>query len=118
VLPDHNTTTGCALVTVAPPPICVVLAMPRTILNLQANRRTSKNKWISKQHTDLAQRMNPIDTSLGFWIKQTSCLIDSCAHQEVAEAKLTTKQNLSVFWWLLLVYIGGEAARRVRGSKP
>ena len=66
VLSDYNTTRGCALATVTPPLICVVLAVPRTILNPQANQRTSKNKWTSKQHTDLAQRMNLIHTSLGF----------------------------------------------------
>jgi hypothetical protein len=35
-------------------------------LNLQANRRTSKNKGTSKQHTDLAQRINLIHTKFGF----------------------------------------------------
>ena len=60
MLPDYNTTRGCALATATPPPICNVLAVPRTTLNLQANRRTSKNKWTSKQHTDLAERMNSI----------------------------------------------------------
>jgi len=34
----------CVLATVTPPLICVVLAAPRTTLNLQANRRTRKNK--------------------------------------------------------------------------
>ena len=66
VLPDYNTTRGCALATATPPPICVVPAVPRTTLNLQANRRTSKNKWTSKQHTDLAQRISLIHTKLGF----------------------------------------------------
>ena len=108
----------CALATLTPPPICVVLAVPRTTLNLQANRRTNKNKWTSKQYTDLAQRVNLIHTSLGFWIKQTGSLINTHAHQEVAEAKLTTKQNPSAFWWLLLVYIGGRAARGCWGRNP
>ena len=69
VLPDYNTTRAAlrrALATVTPPPICVVLAVPRTTLNLQAIRRTSRNKWTSKQHTDLAQRINLIHTKLGF----------------------------------------------------
>ena len=96
MLPDYNTTRGCALATITPPPICIILDVPRTTLNLQANRRTSNNKWTRKQHTDLAPRMNPIHTSLGFLIKQMGGLINTCAHQEVAEAKLTTKQNLSV----------------------
>jgi hypothetical protein len=52
------TTRGCALVKVTPPPICVVLVVPTTTFNLQANQRTSKNKWTSKQHTDLAQMIN------------------------------------------------------------
>ena len=60
----------CALATVTPPPICVVLVVPGTTLNLQENRRTSKNKWTRKEHTDLAQRINLIHTKLGFWIEQ------------------------------------------------
>jgi hypothetical protein len=66
MLPDYNTTRGYALATVTPPLICVVLAVLRTTLNLQANRRISKNKWISKQHTDLAQGINLIHTKFGF----------------------------------------------------
>jgi hypothetical protein len=66
VMPDYNTTRGCALATVTLPPICAIFAMPRTTLNLQANRRTSKNKWTSKQHTDLAQGKILIHTKLEF----------------------------------------------------
>jgi hypothetical protein len=66
VLPDYNTTRGCALATVIPPPICAILAIPRTTLNLQANRETGKNKQTSKQHTDLAQGINLKYTKLGF----------------------------------------------------
>jgi hypothetical protein len=33
-------------------------------------------------------------------------------------AKLSTKQNPNISWWLLLVYIDGKAARRVLGLKP
>ena len=35
----------------------------------------------------------------------------------IRKGKLISKQNPSVFWWLLLVYIGGRAARRVLKSK-
>ena len=38
------------LATVTLPTICVVLAVPRTTLNLQANRRTRKNSaWIERK---------------------------------------------------------------------
>jgi hypothetical protein len=66
VVPDYNNTRGYALAAVTPPPICIVLAVLRTILNLQANQRTSKNKWTSKHHIDLAQWINLIHTKLGF----------------------------------------------------
>ena len=43
---------------------------------------------------------------------------DTHKYKEVAKAKLISKQNLIVFWWLVLVYISGKAARRVLRSKP
>ena len=64
-----------------------------------------------------SERLN-LNHELGSWIKQTGSLIDTHTHQEVAEAKLTTKQNSSAFWWLLLAYIGGRAARGCWGRNP
>ena len=41
MLPDYKTTWGYTLATVTLPPICVVLTVTRTTLNLQAKSRSS-----------------------------------------------------------------------------
>ena len=67
MLPDYNTTRETLRLSdsYAASNLCF-LAVPRTTLNLQANQSISKNKWTSKQHTDLAQRIDLIHTKLEF----------------------------------------------------
>ena len=107
-MPDYNTTRGCALATVTPSPICDVLYVARTILNLQANRRISKNKWTRKQQIDLAQRLNPVHTSFGLK-KQANRVVQSTrVYKKVAVAKLASKQNAPLSWQMGHVFIHGD----------
>jgi hypothetical protein len=74
-----------------------------------ASKSKNKQEQVDKQTT---HRPCPKEKS------ESGGLINTRVCKEVAAAKLTTKQNPSLKWWLLVVYIGGGCRCLVSNRTP
>ena len=113
MLPDYNTTRAALRLSdsYTASDLCCSCCTKNNLQpasKIEELARTSKQALKSK---DMNHELNLDSTSWGSKYKKTGGNRYTRASRKLQMANLHLKQNSSVFWWLLLVYIGGEQPR-------